>query len=174
MEIPEIHYIWNIISNFVEIQKSLYYYPNYMGFFWCSVPWQVAMANLIFNGFLTHIVINFYRVQCTAFLMLNSIFISWHRMMKIVIAGCTLHHKYSSSAAQLSLGFFPRKFLKWQFYDSVNQNKLHKFPSPFTYVIINESCWLRKMNTFTYFYEVFLQKCRDDYVGLWYRLSCRT
>lgn len=127
------------------------------------------MDNLIFNGSLTHIVVNFYRMQCTAFLMLNSSFISCHRKMKSVIGGCTLHHKYSSGAAQLSLGFFSRKFVKWQFYDSVNQNKLHKFPSSFTYVIVNESCCLRKMNAFTYFYKVFLQKWRDDYVGLCYR-----
>lgn len=127
------------------------------------------MDNVIFNGFLTHIVINFYRMQCTACLMLSSSFISCHRMMKSVIGGCTLHHKYSSSAAQLSLGFFSRKFLKWQFYDSVNQIKLHKFLSSFTYVIMNESCWLKKINAFTYFYKVYLQKWRDGFVGLWYR-----
>lgn len=137
--------------------------------FWCSVLWQVSVDNLIFNGLLTHIVINFYRVQCTPFLMLNSSFISCHRMMKSVIGGCVLHHKYSSSAAQLSLGFFSRKFLKWQFYDSMNQNKVHKFPSSFTYVIMNESCWSRKMKAFIYFYKVYLQKWRDGYVGLWCR-----
>lgn len=90
---------------------------------------------------------------------------SCHRMMKSVIGGYTLHHKYSSSAAQLSLGvFFLGSFLSGSFMTVWIRTNFISFHLHLCYNKLK--LLVKKMNAFAYFYKVFLQKCRDGFVGL--------